>query len=61
VLRDEEPVTLSQIPHLAPVALTVDLPEHGLTPGQMGSGRTQAMAPVKPDQLMVLHRGSEAA
>ena len=75
-------MTLPQIPLLAPVALTVDLPEHGLTRGQMGTvveyleaagenavlvefadtqGRTQAMAPLKPDQLIVLHRGSEAA
>ena len=75
-------MTLSEIPLLAPVALTADLPEHGLTRGQMGTvveflelegehallveftdaqGRTKAMAPLKPDQLIVLHRGSEAA
>ena len=75
-------MTLPDIPLLAPVALVTDVPEHGLTRGQMGTvvefleaggerallveftdvqGRTKAMAPLKPDQLMVRHRGSEAA
>ena len=67
---------------LAVVALTEDLPDQGLTRGQIGTvveylqrdgdhallvefsdedGQTYAAAAVRPDQLMVLHRNTEAA
>lgn len=67
---------------LAPVALTEDVPEHGLTRGQIGTvvehleregehalmvefsdeqGQTHALVGLQPHQLMVLHRGTEAA
>lgn len=70
------------IPLLAPVALTVDIPDHKLTRGQIGTvvehlewegehallvefsdehGQTYAMADIRPGQLMVLHRKTEAA
>lgn len=71
-----------KVPLLALVALTEDLPDHGLTRGQIGTvvehlerdgdrallvefsdeqGQTYAMIPVRPEQLLVLHRDSEAA
>lgn len=67
---------------LASVALTVDVPEKGLTRGEMGTvveflgdpdegallvefsderGQTYAMADLRPEQLLVLHRQTEAA
>lgn len=67
---------------LVTVALVVDLPEHNLTRGEIGTvvehlesegdtaelvefadteGQTYAMAPVKPEQLLVLHRRHRAA
>jgi hypothetical protein len=70
------------IPLLALVALTEDLPDHRLTRGQIGTvvehlerdgygallvefsdeqGETYAMIPVRPQQLLVLHRDTEAA
>lgn len=73
---------MPQIPLLASVALLVDVPERGLTRGQMGTvvehlgagedpavlvefsddqGQTYAMVDLKPDRLVVLHRGSRAA
>ena len=74
---------MTEVPLLATVALVADLPEKGLTRGQMGTvveflrsneeqallvefsdenGQALAMAAVKLDQLIVLHRGrSEAA
>lgn len=73
---------MARIPLLSSVALLVDVPEHGLTRGEMGTvvehlaaggdeavlveftddeGRTYAMADLKPDQLVALHRGSRAA
>jgi len=70
------------IPLLALVALTEDLPDDGLTRGQIGTvvehlerdgdpallvefsdkqGQTYAMVPLRPEQLLVLHRDTEAA
>ena len=70
------------IPILAVVALLEDLPDRGLTRGQIGTvvehlerdgeqallvefsdeqGRTYAMIDLRPDQLVVLHRKTEAA
>lgn len=75
-------MTNSSISILATVALVVDLPEHNLTRGQIGTvvehlgsegataelvefadtdGQTYAMAAVKPEQLLVLHRRNRAA
>ncbi len=75
-------MTNSSIPILVTVALIVDLPEHNLTRGQIGTvvehlesdgdtaelvefadteGQTYAMAPVQPEQLLVLHRRHRAA
>jgi hypothetical protein len=72
---------MASIPILASVALLADLPEHGLSRGQIGTvvehlrsmdeqallvefaddhGQTYAIADLKPDQLVVLHRGSSA-
>jgi hypothetical protein len=73
---------MKQIPLLAVVALTEDLPGEGLTRGQIGTvveqldrdgehgllvefsdeeGQTYALAAVRPDQLLTLHRKTEAA
>ena len=73
---------MKQIPLLAVVALTEDLPGEGLTRGQIGTvveqldrngehallvefsdeeGQTYALTPVRPDQLLTLHRNTEAA
>jgi len=73
---------MNQIALLSPVALIEDVPNHGLTKGQIGTvveylqrdgedallvefsddtGRTYAMADLKPSQLLALHRKSEAA
>ncbi len=73
---------MTDIPLLASVALVSDVPEKGLTRGQMGTvveflrkdgeeallvefsdedGRTYAMADLKPDQLLLLHRRTQAA
>jgi hypothetical protein len=73
---------MPQIPLLAPVALVVDLPERGLSRGEVGTvvehlgsgddqallvefaddqGQTYAMAELKPEQLLVLHRRFQAA
>ena len=70
------------IPILAVVALLEDLPDRGLTRGQIGTvvehlerdseqallvefsdeqGRTYAIIDLRPDQLVVLHRKTEAA
>jgi hypothetical protein len=70
------------IPVLAPVALAVDLPDEGLTRGQIGTvverlcaggdeallvefsdedGRAYAIVPIRPEQLLVLHRRINAA
>lgn len=70
------------IPLLSPVALTEDLPQHGVTRGQLGTvveclerdseqallvefsddqGQTYAMLALKSEQLLVLHRSTEAA
>lgn len=75
-------LTMTEIPLLATVALTVDLPENGLTRGQIGTvvellgaendpallvefsddqGQTLALAALKPDQLLALHRQVVAA
>ena len=68
---------MTEVPLLASVALVSDVPEKGLTRGQVGTvveflrkdseeallvefsdeqGETYAMADLKPDQLIVLHR-----
>ena len=73
---------MKSIPLLAMVAVTEDLPNEGLTRGQMGivveelerdgehallvefsdeQGQAYAMAIVRPEQLMALHRKPEAA
>ncbi|HTU46351.1 MAG TPA: DUF4926 domain-containing protein [Bryobacteraceae bacterium] len=73
---------MDQIALLSPVALIEDVPNHGLTKGQIGTvveylhregedallvefsddtGRTYAMADLKPGQLLALHRKTEAA
>ena len=73
---------MKQIPLLAVVALTEDLPGEGLTRGQIGTvveqldhngehaflvefsddgGQTYALTAVRPDQLLILHRKTEAA
>ncbi len=73
---------MTEVPLLAAVALTEDLPERGLTRGQIGTvveflgtpgdrallvefsdnqGRTITLADLKPEQLLVLHRRTEAA
>jgi len=73
---------VKQVPLLAHVALTVDLPEKGLTRGQLGTvveqlgsemepvflvefsgedGQAYAFAEVRPDQVIILHRTTEAA
>ena len=70
------------IPILAVVALLEDLPDRGLTRGQIGTvvehlerdseqallvefsdeqGRTYAIIDLRPDQLVVIHRKTEAA
>ena len=70
------------IPILAVVALLEDLPDRGLTRGQIGTvvehlerdseqallvefsdeqGRTYAIIDLRPDQLVALHRKTEAA
>ena len=70
------------IPILAVVALLEDLPDRGLTRGQIGTvvehlerdgeqallvefsdeqGRTYAIIDLNPDQLVALHRKTEAA
>jgi hypothetical protein len=54
-----------RIPLLALVALTEDLPDHRLTRGQIGTvveqGQTYALIPVRPEQLLLLHKNTEAA
>ena len=73
---------MKPIPILAVVALLEDLPDRGLTRGQIGTvvehlerdgeqallvefsdeqGRTYAIIDLRPDQLVVLHRKTEAA
>ncbi|HEY1337695.1 MAG TPA: DUF4926 domain-containing protein [Bryobacteraceae bacterium] len=73
---------MPQIPLLSPVALVVDLPDRGLSRGEMGTvvehlgwnddravlvefaddqGQTYAMAELRPEQLLVLHRRFQAA
>ncbi|MFN0168688.1 MAG: DUF4926 domain-containing protein [Bryobacteraceae bacterium] len=73
---------MTQIPLLAPVALLVDIPEEGLSRGEMGTvveflqdgkeeavlvefagddGQMYATAEVKPEQVIVLHKGHHAA
>jgi hypothetical protein len=73
---------MKSIPLLAPVALAVDIPDHNLTRGQIGTvveyleregehallvefsddqGQTYALVGVPPDQVIVLHRKTEAA
>jgi hypothetical protein len=73
---------MKQIPLLAVVALTEDLPGQGLTRGQIGTvveqldrdgehallvdfsdeeGQTYALVAVRSDQLLTLHRKTEAA
>ena len=73
---------MNRIALLSPVALIDDVPQRGLTKGQMGTvveflrrgeeeallvefsdenGHTYAMADLKPDQLLALHRNTEAA
>ena len=73
---------MTDIRLLSLVALTVDLPEHELTRGEMGTvveslerdgerallvefaddqGRAYALVPVRPEQLIGLHRKTEAA
>ncbi len=70
------------IPLLASVALTQDMPHHGLTRGQVGTvvehlerdgdaallvefagedGEAYAIVPVRVDQLLPLHRNTQAA
>jgi len=82
VLRKEERDAMNSVPLLAPVALTEDVPDYGLTRGQIGTvveyldrdgvhallvefsdehGETYAMVDFRPDQLIVLHRKTEAA
>jgi hypothetical protein len=73
---------MNRIALLSPVALIEDVPNHGLTKGQIGTvveflqrdgdeallvefsdemGQTYAMADLKSDQLLALHRKTEAA
>ncbi len=73
---------MSRIALLSPVALIEDVPNQGLTKGQIGTvveflqrdgeaallvefsdgaGQTYAMADLKPGQLLVLHRKTQAA
>jgi len=73
---------MNRIALLSPVALTENVPNRGLTKGQIGTvveflqrdgeaallvefsdemGQTYAMADLKPDQLLALHRKIEAA
>ena len=73
---------MKPIPILAVVALLEDLPDRGLTRGQIGTvvehlerdgeqallvefsdeqGRTYAIIDLRPDQLVALHRKTEAA
>jgi len=73
---------MTEIPLLASVALTADVPEKGLTRGQIGTvvellgdgedkavlvefsndrGETYALADLKPEQLLTLHRRNRAA
>ncbi len=73
---------MNRIALLSPVALIEDVPNQGLTKGQIGTvmeflqrdgeaallvefsdetGQTYAMADLKPDQLLALHRKTEAA
>ena len=82
VLHHTQEITHNSLPLLASVALTVDVPEHSLTRGQMGTvvehlesagefaaliefadldGEAYAILPLKPDQLLLLHRGDRAA
>lgn len=73
---------MNRIALLSPVALIENVPNQGLTKGQIGTvveflqrdgeaallvefsdemGQTYAMADLKPDQLLALHRKIEAA
>ncbi|MBV9763971.1 MAG: DUF4926 domain-containing protein [Acidobacteriaceae bacterium] len=73
---------MSRIALLSPVALIEDVPNQGLTKGQIGTvveflqrdgeaalliefsdetGQTYAMADLKADQLLALHRNTKAA
>lgn len=73
--------TMVNVPLLAPVALLVDIPEEGLSRGEMGTvveflrdgeeeallvefagedGQMYETAEVKPEQVIVLHKGHHA-
>ena len=73
---------MTRIPLLASVALLVDMPEEGLSRGEMGTvveflqdgeeeallvefagddGQMYATAEVKPEQVIVQHKGDHAA
>ena len=72
MLREAKEMIDKSVPILSTVALVIDLPEQNLTRGQIGTvvehleselvefadtdGQAYAIVPLKPEQLLVLHR-----